>query len=378
MNQPPLPPNRSVPSDRSGPSDGPSLREADVVVIGGGQAGLSAGHHLLRRGADVIMLDAEDGPGGAWRHRWDSLTMATVNHIADLPDMPQDDVPETESANVAVPAYFAEFERRRSLPIERPVRVTSVRPEDPDAGVDSPLRVESVDGQGRALTSIRTRAIVNATGTWSNPFVPFVPGIGTFRGRMLRTVDYPGAEALAGQRIGIVGGGISATGFLAELSEVATTFWYTRREPVFREGGFTPEIEGRAAVAMVEERVAQGLAPLSVVSVTGLLWSPALAAAAARGALHRRPMFTRIVPEGVIEADGTTTPLDVLLWATGFRAALDHLAPLHLRAPGGGIRMDGTEVAGDPRIHLVGYGPSSSTIGANRAGRAAARRLLHR
>jgi hypothetical protein len=54
---------------------------------------------------------------------------------------------------------------------------------------------------------------------------------------------------------------------------------------------------------------------------------------------------------------------------------VQHLAPLHLRAPGGGIRMDGTQVAGEPRIHLVGYGPSASTIGANRAGQAAARRL---
>jgi hypothetical protein len=61
----------------------------------------------------------------------------------------------------------------------------------------------------------------------------------------------------------------------------------------------------------------------------------------------------------------------VILWATGFRAALDHLAPLHLRARGGGIRMAGTRVAAEPRLHLVGYGPSASTIGANRAGRAA-------
>lgn len=368
-------------SSTTGATAAPALsapRETDVVVIGGGQAGLSAGHHLLRRGADVIMLDAEDGPGGAWRHRWDSLTMATVNHIADLPDMPQRAVAETESANTAVPAYFAEFERRRGLPIERPVRVTTVRSEDPTVGTSSPLIVESVDGEGSPLPAIRTRAIVNATGTWTRPFVPFVPGIGSFHGRMLRTVDYPGAEALAGQRIGIIGGGISATGFLAELSAVATTFWFTRRPPVFREGSFTPEIEGRAAVAMVEERVARGLAPLSVVSVTGLPRTPALEAADARGALARRPMFTRIVPEGVVEADGTVLPLDVLLWATGFRAALDHLAPLGLRTPGGGIRMDGTQVADDPRVHLVGYGPSSSTIGANRAGRAAARRLLPR
>ena len=75
------------------------------------------------------------------------------------------------------------------------------------------------------------------------------------------------------------------------------------------------------------------------------------------------------------QADGTTYPADVVLWATGWRAALGHLAPLRLRGPGGGIAVDGTRVRADPRIHLVGYGPSASTVGANRAGRAAAREV---
>jgi hypothetical protein len=91
-------------------------------------------------------------------------------------------------------------------------------------------------------------------------------------------------------------------------------------------------------------------------------------------------MFTAIEPDGVRLADGSFLAAAVILWATGFRAALNHLAPLHLRGPGGGIRMDGTSVAGEPRVHLVGYGPSASTVGANRAGQAAARqlrRLLH-
>ena len=66
-------------------------------------------------------------------------------------------------------------------------------------------------------------------------------------------------------------------------------------------------------------------------------------------------------------------PADVILWATGFRPAIDHLAPLHLRSPHGGIQLDGTTAVIDPRVQLVGYGPSASTIGANRAGRAAAR-----
>jgi len=110
--------------------------------------------------------------------------------------------------------------------------------------------------------------------------------------------------------------------------------------------------------------------------VTGLIWRPELRAAAERGVLDRHPMFTRIEPDGVRMADASFQPADVILWATGFRAALDHLRPMHLRGRGGGITMDGTQVADEPRLHLIGYGPSSSTVGANRAGREAVTRIL--
>ena len=86
----------------------------------------------------------------------------------------------------------------------------------------------------------------------------------------------------------------------------------------------------------------------------------------------RRPMFRRIEPDGVRWADGSFATVDVILWATGFRYAIEHLAPLHLRSPRGGIQLDGTTAVADPRVQLVGYGPSASTIGANRAGRQAA------
>ena len=106
--------------------------------------------------------------------------------------------------------------------------------------------------------------------------------------------------------------------------------------------------------------------------------TPAIEAMRARGVLVRRPMFSAITEQGVRWPDGSTVAADVILWATGFRSALDHLAPLQLRGDDGGIVMAGrlaTQVAKDPRIHLVGYGPSASTIGANRAGGAAAREL---
>jgi hypothetical protein len=103
--------------------------------------------------------------------------------------------------------------------------------------------------------------------------------------------------------------------------------------------------------------------------------TPTIAEAQRRGLLTRRPMFNRLTPSGVAWQEGTTLDVDVILWCTGWRAALDHLAPLGLRGPGGGIVMDGTRVVAEPRLHLVGYGPSASTVGANRAGRAAVREI---
>jgi cation diffusion facilitator CzcD-associated flavoprotein CzcO len=52
-----------------------------VAVVGAGQAGLSAAYHLRRRGLGYVVLDGENGPGGAWRHRWRSLPMATERDL---------------------------------------------------------------------------------------------------------------------------------------------------------------------------------------------------------------------------------------------------------------------------------------------------------
>ena len=139
---------------------------------------------------------------------------------------------------------------------------------------------------------------------------------------------------------------------------------------------FDPEA-GSEAVAKVTERVTRGLPPASVVSVTGLMLRPQEAEAARLGAYHRLPMFDRIEPDGVRWSSGAHEAVDVILWATGFRPDVDHLAPLGLRSPQGGIQLGdtlstSTTAVADPRVQLVGYGPSASTIGANRAGRFAA------
>jgi cation diffusion facilitator CzcD-associated flavoprotein CzcO len=354
------------------------LRRATVVVIGAGQAGLSAAYHLTRRGFSsalknprlertYVVLDANPAPGGAWQHRWRSLKVATLNGIFALPGYPSPALDPQEESRVAVPRYFAGFEREHDLAILRPVAVRSVRRADDDPDGDL---IVSTD-HGRWVT----RAVINATGTWDNPVLPHYPGQETFRGRQLHTRDYVALEEFAGQRVAVVGGGISAVQQLEEISRVATVFWYTRREPTFIDGHFEPETTGRATIAKVAADVEAGRPTGSVVSYTGLGWTPYAVAARDRGVLVRRPMFTRIEPHGVREADGTFTSVDVILWATGFKASLDHLSPLQLRNELGGIRMLGTQVATDPRIHLIGFGPSQSTVGANRAGRDAVRVL---
>lgn len=346
----------------------------DVAVIGAGQAGLSAAYHLKRQGIapgrGFIVFDQAPRPGGAWQHRWPSLTLSTVNRIHDLPGMKFTDVVGTESTTVeaakAVPEYFAAYEKEFELPVYRPVEVKVVCPRG------DRLRIETDRGMFSA------RGILNATGTWESPYIPDYPGRDTFRGRQLHTHDYRTAGEFAGQHVVIVGGGISAIQLLNEISFVTTTTWVTRREPVFRDGPFDAEA-GRAAVAQVEQRVRQGLPPTSVVSVTGLPNSPTIQSMRERGVLVRHPMFSEITPTGIRWPDGRQLDADVILWCTGFRSSLDHLAPLNLREESGGILMTGrlaTQVAKDPRVHLVGYGPSASTIGANRAGGAAARELL--
>jgi cation diffusion facilitator CzcD-associated flavoprotein CzcO len=192
--------------------------KTDIVVIG---AGLSSAYHLKKRrlasGQGFIVLDQSPRPGGAWQFRWPSLKLSTVNRIHDLPGMRFSEAVDTEAteveASVAVPRYFAAYERAFDLPVYRPVKVTVVC----DRG--ERLRIETDRG------SFSARGVINATGTWEAAYIPEYPGAERFKGRQLHTKDYRTAEEFAGKHMIVVGGGISAIQLLDEVSRVTTTTW---------------------------------------------------------------------------------------------------------------------------------------------------------
>jgi cation diffusion facilitator CzcD-associated flavoprotein CzcO len=352
--------------------------DTSVVVIGAGQAGLSVAFYLGRLGLDpnndFVLLDRGPGTGGAWQFRWEALRLGSAHRINDLPGMDAMGL-SFDTADRSIPAkdvvadYYRRYEQHYGLQVVRPAHVTSVE----NNGVN--LLVTFTDGVD--YQDVTADIVVNATGTWGAPFVPWYPGRDTFKGRQVHTNDYIDASEFAGQNVIVVGGGTSAVGFLLELEEAANQLtWVSRRNVDFLEGTELNMEAGTAAVAMQDEAAREGRALPSIVSGTGVPRTRRIQAGIDRGLLSPKQMFARIEPDGVRWADGTFRPADAIVWATGFRPELRHLAPLKLREKAGGVVVAAGSSWKDPRVFFAGYGPQASTIGANRAGRLIARQVV--
>jgi len=363
----------------------PADQHARVVVIGAGQAGLSVGYHLRRLGltpgSDLVLLDRAPSTGGAWQFRWEALRLGAAHRVHDLPGMNAmglrfDDADRSRPARDVVGEYYRRFEQHYDLRVRRPVSVSSVSRIGDSPGASGGLCVTVRTADGRT-SRIGAEVVVNASGTWGTPFVPWYPGRDAFGGRQLDTTEYRSAAEFAGQDVVVVGGGTSAIGFLLELDGVAArTRWFTRRPMVWSESAAL-DLESAVAAVDEQDRAARAGETLpSIVSGTGVPVSRRIRAGLERGVLQDSPMFTRLDETGVVTAEGEHVHADAVIWATGFRADLRHLAPLHLRTAAGGIVVEDGRSVDEPRLFLAGYGPQASTIGANRAGRRIARQVM--
>ncbi|HYX86713.1 MAG TPA: FAD-dependent oxidoreductase [Gaiellales bacterium] len=95
----------------------------DTVVIGGGQAGLSVGYHLARRGRPFVILEANDRIGDSWRRRWDSLRLFTPARFDGLAGMPFPASSHTFPTKDEMADYLEDYAARFKLPVRTRVRV---------------------------------------------------------------------------------------------------------------------------------------------------------------------------------------------------------------------------------------------------------------
>jgi putative flavoprotein involved in K+ transport len=338
------------------------MQSRDVVVIGGGQAGLAAGYYLRRTQLSWAILDAQERPGGAWPRTWDSLRLFSPARFSSLPGwlMPggMDDYPSREAAV----EYLAGYEARYGFPVERPVLVRSVR------RAEGRFVLDTDRGEWRA------GAVVSATGSWASPIIPEIPGREGFGGMQMHSAEYRSPDPFAGRRVLIVGGGNSGAQILAELSMVADATWVTLVEPTF----LPDHVDGRYLFDQATELYrAQkaGRPPPPRADLGDIVMVPPVRDARDRGVLRAVRPFVRMTERGVVWPDGREEAVDAIVWCTGFRPALEHLRPLGVIEPDGGVPVQGTRTVREPMLWVVGYGnwtgfASATLIGVGRSARA--------
>lgn len=344
------------------------MGEYDIIIIGGGQAALSLAYFLRRTQRSFIILDAENGPGGAWRHAWRSLRLFSPSNWSSLAGWPMPATADRYPRRDELLDYLAHYEQRYALPIVRPVLVESVARDGPGFAVRA---------GGKSWVG---RCIVSATGNWRNPYVPPYPGAQEFKGAQLHSAQYLDPEPFAGERVLIVGGGNSGAQILAEVSQVAETLWMTERPPVF----LPDDVDGRVLFERATARFLAQQQGRPIDELPGgfgdIVMVPPVVDARSRGVLVAEPPFARFTGNGVAWADGRTAAVDAVIWCTGFRPALEHLGGLGVLSAEGRVEVDGMRSKVEPGLWLLGYGdwagPASATlVGVMRSARSTAQEI---
>ena len=288
-------------------ADGAVSDNLEVIVVGGGQAGLAIGYFLAQRGRNFVILEAAEEPAAAWRARWDSLKLFTPARHSGLPGLPFPGDPDSYPVREDVVAYLTHYARHFALPVALGSPVRSVR----RAG--DRYRVELDD------RSYTTAQVVIATGPFQLPFSPPIAdnlGQDVFQ---IHSTQYRAPRDLRDGPVLVVGGG--NTGFqIAE--EVSAThevhlsigsrqtplpqrilgrdlFWYLEKTGMIRQSTDTRigrRLQGRDTLI--------GSNPRTLRKRHGVLLHPRAVEASGRT---------------VRFSDGSELDVNAVIWATGFR-----------------------------------------------------------
>jgi putative flavoprotein involved in K+ transport len=305
----------------------------EVVVVGGGQAGLALGYLLSRRGRDFTILEAAAEPAAAWRQRWDSLRLFTSARYSGLPGEAFPGDPDRYPNRDDVVAYLTDFAGRFELPVRLDSRVRSLR------RVDGTYEVKTDD------RTLRADQVVVATGPFQRPRVPEIAERLDPSVRQLHSSEYRRPEDVPAGPVLVVGGGNSGFQIAEELAgthEVHLSIG-SRQKPLpqrilGRDLFWYLEVTGLIRKS-VESRIGRRL------SGKDTLIGSRPRTLQRRHGVHLHPRAVDIQGADVTFSDGGSLRPGAVIWATGYDSDYEWIdAPVF-------------DESGRPR-HLRGVTPS--------------------
>jgi putative flavoprotein involved in K+ transport len=281
----------------------------DVLVIGGGQAGLVMGYHLAERGQRYLIVDAGAEIGDAWRSRWDSLQLFTPAQFDNLPGMPFPAVRDTYPGKDEVADVLRAYATRFQLAMQLNTTVASLTRGD-DLYVAT-----TTEGN-----TFQARQVVVATGPFQSPFVPaFAAGLDPDLPQ-IHSVDYRRPQTLPAGRVLVVGAANSGCQIALELTATHTVeLAVGQRIPAIPQRPMGRDVWWWASGlrldrVTVSSRLGKRLAQRDQVIGAGPRQL------AKRHGVRIRPRATAATGRTVTFVDGTASEYEAVVWATGFKA----------------------------------------------------------
>jgi putative flavoprotein involved in K+ transport len=326
-------------------SDGTDRYE--TVIVGGGQAGLSAGYHLKRQGRPFVILDANERVGDSWRKRWDSLRVFTPAKYDGLDGFPFPakgwSFPTKDDMADYLQAYAARFE----LPVRSGVAADGLRKEGDRFVISSGKRRFEADN------------VIVASGAFTVPRVPAFaaeldPGI-----VQVHSSAYVGPSQLREGPVLVVGAGNSGAEIALEVSRTHPTLLAGKppgQIPV-RHGG----VPSRFAIAMIRflghrvlttgTPVGRKVRPKFLTRATPLIRTRMKDLAAA--GVERGPRVARTRDGQPVLEDDRVLEVANVIWCTGFRLDFSWI-DLPVFSDDGQPRQDRGVVETEPGLYFLG------------------------
>jgi thioredoxin reductase len=203
-------------------------RDPAVLVVGGGQAGLSIAARLHALGVDTLIVDRHARIGDNWRKRYHSLTLhneAHVNHLPFIPFPPSFPtyIPKDKLAN-----WFESYVESLELNFWTGTALESGSYDEAQKRWNVTLKKS--DGTTRVM---HPRHLIFATGVSSIPYTPKLPGLEDFKGSVVHSGSFANAENWRGKKVLVLGSGTSGHDVAQELQADGADVTLIQRSPTY-------------------------------------------------------------------------------------------------------------------------------------------------